>query len=489
MAGLTGDHEVLHRDVRDGIPVFWVDAPGAFTGGLLLGMGVADEEYRESGIGHAIEHLAMSAIPPSHLDRNASIGLTETEFSATGPVDAVVEFLDQICTALGDLPLARLEREAGVLDAEGGLFTGPAHGSALALRYGYAGVGLAAVGAVPARTLGADQLVAHAARHAVRGNAAAFLSGPPPAGLRLPLVGGEGHPGGRREPPAAGPAAPGWTACDTPWPALSFVGPDDPALRRAGRVLVERLMRQLRHEQGLVYEIHPDVVAFGDDIRVATLTAECREDNAGRVAELMWAASSELAASGPTQAELDHDLAGVRAYLDDPRSVLAEAAIAAAEQVNGRGLRTRREMVSQVEQVGADQLAAALDAALGTAYLLVPWGQRVANGLARVEACAQLAAPPPGSSLLRRRLRSRAPRGSALFLAPDGIGFRDEDGDCHMIRWRDCVGVGIDGDLHLVTGRYRCHVPVDPAAWRGGQRVLAALQRNLPPELFYPIRG
>ncbi len=485
----TGDHEVLHRDVRDGIPVFWVDVPGAFTGGLLLGMGVADEEYRESGIGHAVEHLAMSAIPRTHLDCNASIGLTETEFSATGPVGAVVEFLEQICTALGDLPLARLEREAGVLDAEGGLSAGPAHGAALALRYGYSGVGLAAAGAVPARALDPARVAAHAARHAVRGNAAVFLSGPPPAGLRLPLAEGPGHRGGRPEPATEGPPVPGWTAWNTPWPALSFVGPDDPALRRAGRVLAERLLRQLRHDQGLVYEIHPDVVAFGDDVRVATLTAECKEEDAGRVAELMWAAAKELVACGPTDAELEHDLEGVRAYLDDPRSVLAEAAIAAAEQVNGRGLRTRQDMLRQVEAAGAEQIRTALGAALETAYLLVPWGQRVGNGLPRVDPCAQLAAPPVGSSLLRRRLRSHAPRGSALILAPDGIGFRDEDGDHHLIRWKDCVGVGVDGDLRLVTGRHRCHVPVDPSDWRGGHRALAALQSNLPPELFYPAGG
>ena len=185
-------------------------------------MGLQHEEFRSNGVGHAVEHLAMSAVPRSHLDRNASIGLTETEFTATGPVAAVVEFLRQVCEGLADLPLTRLEREVGVLDAE----SGPGdqsrarRGARSAVRLhrprpgplGYAASRRAHPGA------GAGPCAA-ARRAGQRGGVPVRTD---PGGLRLPLPDGPAPP----DPPpvAARAPSPGWVAWDTPWPVLSYLG-------------------------------------------------------------------------------------------------------------------------------------------------------------------------------------------------------------------------------------------------------------------------
>jgi hypothetical protein len=477
--------EVLHREVVDGVPVFWADSPGPLTAGLVIGMGLLHEEFRSNGVGHAVEHLAMSAVPRSHLDRNASIGLTETEFTATGPVPAVVEFLRQVCEALADLPLTRLEREAGVLDAESGLSTNPAHAAALALRFGYTGLGLAPLGTLPAAALTPEQVRAHAQRYAVRGNAAVYLSGPVPDGLRLPLPDGPAPQGA----PAAilGPKPPGWISWDTPWPAISYLGPDGPARRGADRILIERLVERLRHEDGLVYDIRPDVVVLGADLRLTTLAAECRRERAGQVAERMWEIATELAATGPTQAEFAHDLAGLRAHFDDPRSALSEAVLAACESVAGRTVPARRELLRGRQELTAGSVSAEIGDALGSAYLIVPRQQTVGGGLAELAGCPHTRTAPPGAELFGRRRRSEAPRGTALFLLPDGIGFRDADGRHDIVRWDDCVGVAVDEEVRLVTGRHRCAVLVDPRDWRDGMRAVAAVDRNVAPELFYRL--
>jgi predicted Zn-dependent peptidase len=477
--------EVLHRKVVDGVPVFWARSPGPLTAGLVIGMGMQHEEFRSNGVGHAVEHLAMSAVPRSHLDRNASIGLTETEFTATGPVAAVVEFLRQVCEGLTDLPLARLEREAGVLDAESGLSTNPAHGAALALRFGYTGLGLAPLGTLPAAALTPEQVRAHAQRYAVRGNAAVYLSGPVPADLRLPLPDGPAPPA----PPVAvlGPKPPGWVAWDTPWPVLSYLGPDGPARRGADRILIERLVGQLRHEEGLVYDVRPDVVVLGADLRLTTLAAECRVERAGLVAERMWEIATELAATGPTSAEFAHDLEGLRAHFADPRSALSEAVLAACESIAGRTASTRRELLRGRESLTAVEVAAELSEGLRAAYLVVPRGQQVAGGLAQLPGCPLLRAAPQGAELFNRRRGSEAPRGTALFLLPDGIGFRDSEGRHDVVRWAECVGVAVDGDVRLVTGRQRCAVLVDPRDWRDGMRAVAAVDRHVPGELFYRL--
>lgn len=477
--------EVLHRETVDGIPVFWADAPGPLTAGLVVGMGLQDEDFRSNGVGHAVEHLAMSAVPRSHLDRNASTGLTETEFTATGPGPAVVQFLHQVCTALGDLPLARLEREAGVLDAESGLATNSAHAAALALRYGYSGLGLAPLGSLPASAITPEQVRSHAQRYAVRGNVAVYLSGPVPDTLRLPLPEGSLRP--VTVPATLGPPAPGWLGWDTPWPVLSFVGPDTPARRGADRILIERLVQRLRHDEGLIYDVRAEVVVLGRDQRLTTLAGECREDRSTEVAERMWDIATQLAASGPTAEEFEHDLAGLMAHLEDPRSALSEAALAAYEWVAGREIPSRRALIRRREGLTPGVVAEALTEALGSAYVIVPRGRRVGGGLAQLAACRQDRTPPVGADILGRRWRSEAPRGTALFLAPDGIGFRDEDGDHHLVRWVDCVGVAVDGDTRIVTGRDRCVVLVDPRDWKDGVRAVRAVDRNVPAELFYRL--
>ncbi|HET9656813.1 MAG TPA: hypothetical protein VFP72_15780, partial [Kineosporiaceae bacterium] len=480
---MTG--EVLHRDMVDGIPVFWAHSPGPLTAGLVIGMGLQHEEFRSNGVGHAVEHLAMSAVPRSHLDRNASIGLTETEFIATGPVPAVVEFLGQVCAALSDLPLPRLEREAGVLDAESGLSTNPAHAAALALRFGYSGLGLAPLGTLPAASLTPEQVRAHAQTYAVRGNAAVYLSGPIPPDLRLPLP--DGPVPVVPVPPRLGPQPPGWVAWDTPWPVLSYLGPDGPSRRGADRILIERLVERLRHEDGLVYDIRPDVVVLGEDLRLTTLAAECRTDRSGLVAERMWEIATELAATGPTAAEFAHDLAGLRAHFDDPRSALSEAVLAACESVAGRGSPSRAELLRGREELTAEGVAAALGEALRSAYVIVPRGQRVQGGLVELPGCPFTRLVPLGAEVFGRRRRSEAPRGTALFLLPDGIGFRDLDGRHDVVRWDDCVGVAVDGDVRLVTGRQRCAVLVDPRDWKDGMRAVHAVDRGIRQELFYRL--
>ncbi|MBI4939745.1 MAG: hypothetical protein HY830_03240, partial [Actinobacteria bacterium] len=174
----------MGRTEIDGVPVFWVDDPGPFTAGLVLGMGVVDETFRTAGVGHAIEHLALSVVGRTHLDFTGQHRLTETEFTATGPVGQVVDFLAQVCDGLTRLPIARLGLETGVIAAEASRTTGPADAVLLALRYGYDSLGLAPLDVVPPSEIGETDVLDHVRRLVTTGNAAVYLSAPPPPGLR-----------------------------------------------------------------------------------------------------------------------------------------------------------------------------------------------------------------------------------------------------------------------------------------------------------------
>ncbi|MFB7114257.1 hypothetical protein [Streptomyces sp. NPDC056291] len=67
----------------------------------------------------------MSTLPRLHHEHNASVTLSLTDFTASGSTAQVAEFLTRVCEALSALPLDRMEREAGVLAAEGAGVTDP----------------------------------------------------------------------------------------------------------------------------------------------------------------------------------------------------------------------------------------------------------------------------------------------------------------------------------------------------------------------------
>jgi hypothetical protein len=159
---------------------------------------------------HLVEHLAMGALPKSHLRCNAVTDVDTTTFFATGRPEAVGAFLEGVCRALSDLPTERMATEVGVLQAES---CGPPHstmGALWAARFGLTGPGLAVADGPGPKYLTEETVRAHARRWFVRGNAALWCSGPLPAGLRLPLPAG---PRPERPVPVSRPqTGPVWTA-------------------------------------------------------------------------------------------------------------------------------------------------------------------------------------------------------------------------------------------------------------------------------------
>ncbi|WP_158221082.1 hypothetical protein, partial [Kineosporia sp. R_H_3] len=290
-------------------------------------------------------------------------------------------------------------------------------------------------------------------------------------------------------PAQRGPAGPGWVPVDSPLPGLGIVGKDTAALRVAGRVLADRCRETLRRDEAVVYDLTYKAVAVGDGTRHLSFGPECRRELAGRVAGRVWELATELAERGPCAEDLAHDLAGLRAMLADPRSVVGEAYLAASEHVAGRERSGRVEMLAEIEALTAEDVRLAFAEALSDAYVVVPDGTRPAVPLAQIPGCAASRTVPERADVLkRRRFRSGAPAGTALFTLPDGIGLRDEDGDVHIVRWADCVGVGVEDDVRVVTGRDRCWVLVDPADWRDGERAVRHVDAGADPGLRYALR-
>lgn len=180
----------MERTLVDGVPVLWSPAPGPLTAGLVLGVGRRDEDVVRGGVTHLVEHLAMRSLGRTTLDCNATVDTAATQFTATGSPEQVAGFLRAICSALADLPTDGLAAEAGVLRAEAGMPAPPAVGALMTELYGAQGAGLSGFREPALHSITADHVRAWARTRFVRGNAALWLTGPPPPGVSLPLPDG-----------------------------------------------------------------------------------------------------------------------------------------------------------------------------------------------------------------------------------------------------------------------------------------------------------
>ncbi len=309
----------MQRAMIGSIPVFYEPGPAPLSGALIFRVGLRDESFRTSGVTHVIEHLVMGTLPKSHLDHNARVEAGLTIFHATGRPEAVADFLNRVSAALADLPIDRLAHEVGVIEAEDGNSVHPALAWAAGLRYGNDGIGLVSGAGAPLDQLTVEHVRAHAARFFVDGNTALIFTGNPPEGLELALPLG---PRPQREAfiPTNLPAR-GFAIDEMPWPVLSYTLPDHEMPWLHSAVLTERVMDDLRYRQGISYSVDGDYTYVDGEVLVA-LMPDGRPGQEKAVTESLWRALVDLAATGPSQTELDHVIEAAAEDMRDPRAAL-----------------------------------------------------------------------------------------------------------------------------------------------------------------------
>lgn len=465
----------------DGVPVFHATGPAPLTAGLVFGVGRRDESFVTGGLTHLVEHLAMRAVGRTTLDANASVDLTATEFTASGPAERVVEFLRAVCLALADLPTEQLAVEADVLRAEGGTVAAPPVALLLGELYGTVGAGLAAVREPALRSLDAAAVREWTRRYFVRGNAALWLSGPVPDGLSLPL--------------ADGPAperAPQWRqSITTPtWGAVPIeehvvLGaelPSHPALGATMGVLRTRLEDELRHRRGVAYSVEVEKLGIDADARVFVLTSDVRPGHEAMAAQMLWREVHRLADQGPSDAELTQERVELEAFLDDPRSDIEEARAFAHAAVTGVPAKGARELRVDVAALDAGSVREVAAAVRDAAVLLVPGETELQlPGLQRLPEWSSDVVQ--GRAFVRKRLRG-VPKEARLTVGDDGASIALGDDRRITVRWRDVVGLvrQAPGEWTLV-GRDGFSVPLSEEDWRDGAEAVALVRAAVPEEL------
>lgn len=482
----------MHHEEIDTVPVLWAEAPGPLEATLYFGCGARDETMRTLGVTHLVEHLAMSTLPRLHFEHNASVDLALTAFTCTGRPEQVVDFLARVCAALTDLPLDRIEQEAGVLAAEDGAVADPTTGELLSHRYGATGLGLASY-----RGPGPDRIPAEAVRDTVRryfhaGNAVLTLTGPPPAGLRLPLPAGD-----RPDRTAAQPVletGPSWRPEHVPGPGIALHGDlQDHALFLATRVLAERLRQSARVRKGLSYDVSGATVWAGPGHGERTLVLDARDGEEKQVTELLWAEALELARTGPTAEELAEEVEAVREAQLDPRSTPHELGEAAGDLLLGGDHQDPGERLAALTAVTPDRARASYAAALATALLVTPCGDvhslATPDGAPLPRFHCLVDEVPSGGRVFRPPLTARLFSGEArrarLTATERGLWATGPDGKTHHIPFDEVVAVEMHGPGRLVFGVSTCFIPVMPELYGDVAAAVRLIDSAVPERLRY----
>ena len=472
---------MLRSTTVNGIPALWTDGPAPYTAALVFGSGATDETLRTSGVAHLVEHLVMAAQGRTALDVNAMVDDVTTVFHASGDRRAVAEWLAGVCAAVRDLPLDRLATEVKVLDAEEGTSAHPALGWAAAIRFGATGVGLLGHEGAPHRTLTPQHVADFARRHLTAGNAVVVSTGEPPQhpGITLPA----GPRPARDTAVDVAPELPAYVH-GPPLPVVSWVSERGAAAHVLLDLVADLLTDDLRHREGLVYEVGSDAVQVSPGVRLAALWADVAETDQARVITRAVNLLRQLASHGPEAGDLEHRKAVARNQLSDPRATADFLVHAAGRHLEGRPVHGVEDLVAEIEAVTAEHVREAATAALPT--LLVGGSISRSVGIVgipdrtddRVPDC-----PAFEGRRWKRKLVSLAPRDLRLDLNDEGLA-QTVLGERHGGRWSDVVGVARGPDFRAVVFRDGDELVVWPGSLKDGDAAAAAIDRHAGDLLF-----
>jgi len=451
-------------------------------------VGARDETFRTVGVTHLVEHLVMATLPKSHLDRNAEVDLDSTIFHATGRPEAVVEFISGVCAAIGDLPLSRLEVEAGVLEAEGGTYDHPAMCAALTDRYGLEGIGLLGTDGPGIQQVTAQHVTDHLRSFFVRGNAVLVLTGPPPAGMRVLLPEGV-RPGplpvgaSRRQPP-------GRLTYGGPMPSLSIevATVDGVAASALMRILVERMTDDLRHRQGLAYEVDCRGARVDETRGLMTFWADGREGQFDKVATGMWEAMRGLAVEGPTLEEIAHDRAGLEEFLADSRAMQGRLETNALRLLRGQQAHTPEGVRARHDALTPAHVRDLAAQALTTALLMLP--EDVEVDLADLPALdgedSKYGDAPVSGRTHRKRSLALGPPSLRAVVGDSGASLQDR-GDTLTVLWKDVVGLGAGPHERVLVAADGAVLELCSKHFRGGTDLFASVDAPIPRRLWFEL--
>ena len=474
----------LHLTEVDGVRTVWAPVPGPLRAGLMFRVGAADETLPTAGITHLLEHLALFGVGRPGDHSNGAVGPTLMNLHVTGDQELVTGFFDQVTRGLTDPPAERIDAERGVIRAEQAGRRRGLMDVLLTWRYGARTYGLTGQQQYGVQHLDVEAVRDWAGRYTTRGNAVLWLSGPPPAGLRLHLPDGAYRP----PPDPAASVLPGFPAWFTDRPggtALHTVLPRGWAVPALRRVLATRLVDELRVAQAVAYAPEVDYQPLTREVgQLVAVTDLVQGREADGVDAFLGVLRRLGGGPGIYGAVTEEDLVEWRADVDrtlsDPMAPLGAVGSAALQTLLGDGVIAMEAQRAEREQVTVEQVREAAKAALDSTLLAVPPGR---GPTAPPWRPAPLTTSP---LLVGREFPHLDPAcsGVRLVVSPEGISTRWSDGSHLTVRVDSTAAVLRRPDGHRVlVADDACQIDLEPTLWHRGRDITAAVDALWPEHL------
>jgi hypothetical protein len=429
----------------DGVRVWYTDVGGPCMGGLVFRTGRADETLPNAGINHLVEHLALFPLWDLGFDMNGTATPLTTSFRVSGTQQQTESFLSAVCRSLSSLPMDRLDDEREVVGTEARSLGSSFAGSASA-RFGPRGFGIVDWFEFGIQSLTAEAIERWAAERFTSGQAAAWMTRPPSAELRLELPAGERLPIPVPEP-IPGIRIPSHIHSFGHHLGCSFAAKRSMPLFVAHAVVRERAMRAMRKEKAITYSVWRYEERIGPRESMYFLTFDTMERHAEAGLRTFIELLDRVASGEISDAEVARAHAASMPWnATDHERPAREAARKATACLFGREPTTWKALAKQGERLTSKRVAAALSDALDTAILVVP------EGLAVPERYAARPAPPPNEPVIGR-VYDRWDGGMVqeTILGADGITQRSRNGSMTVLFEQvEGAPLGPDGTLTLI---------------------------------------
>jgi hypothetical protein len=476
---MTGE---LRTTEVDGVPVYWVPGQDRLRAGLWFRAGLADESLPTHGWLHLLEHLALHDRGSIRVPVNGYVSMLHTSFDVEGEPEDVADFLQQVCRWLSAPDFADLDHERRVMRAEGASRSTGAVGAHLLWRYGAQGPGLAGYNEVGLHSADEARLRRLAQQAFTRGNAVLALTGPPPAGLRLPLDEGPRWP--------IHPAVP----CEQPLPgglagrpgsvAVSGVLPRSTAAAALLRALQRGLEGGFRHGAGVGYSGWSSYELVDAEHAMLTAGMDILPEALYRAVPETTAVLRRLRDRGIDPAELRDDLE------QELRRVKTEPAehwlpfMAAREALYGRPPTDRDRLAAEIEGVTVAEVRQAARTMWNSLLLSV---EPAGSGDPQL---SWHTGPPPSRSVPSgqqfKPVGSPVAKG-ALVVGRSGAHVETGDGETSASYDELAAVLAYPDGGRMLIRRDGYQLPIEPTLWNRGRQAVAAVDASISPALRVPM--
>ena len=468
----------------DGVPVLWAEAPGPLRASLMFRVGHADEKLPWSGITHLVEHLTLFALGPKQsYEFNGAVTPNRTMFVAAGTPADIVGFLGHVTSTLANLPLDRADTEKTVLLAEATSRSMSASDVMFNLRFGARGCGLYRYKEFGLYHVPNPWISAWSARYFTRDNAVLWLSGPPPADLRLPLPAGQRMPDTGVQPlPLTLPA---YAQGPVGGAGVSMVAPRSTALAMATSVAAARLLQRLRYDKGIAYSVQGGYMPLDSTHAQVSHWTDAQHGHAATVlndtVHSMYAMSTE----GPSAEELAQEVQTFSRNLERDEAPVGWLDRTAVRLLNGEPVQRPSDLVADMQTVTPAAARDAMAAALRSAIYLGPDDVPAPGG---IHAYVKPAVDPVRGQVLPHVQAKQWRNAPYLAYSGDGVTLSINADERITVRFDACEAVLRYGDGGIcLVGSDGSILPINPTEWVQAPLAAQQIAQVLSPQLNVPL--